>query len=277
MNLTAIISLILTGAIIVFDCASAFTHKHDRLKDAEVDISSWNGCSMVGTINGVSTSLFMDVATCPLHAKVPGRFRIRYDQSCGAVLEITDGPIITTPMPPSCPVQTPTPSPSPTPGGTLIGINGRVIDDKDQSIAGALVSAFNKTVLSRAGDGYFEFTGIPVGSTVTATKAGFTFNTETVRLGVPEQMYFIRGKAVAQPSPSPTPTPKPSPTPTPTPVPTPLPSPTPTPTPTPARVYVLTLSTDPVVREKQINDEEKITGVKLINCDGNLCYFARRP
>lgn len=98
---SAIIAMLL--AWFSADCAAATSHQHDRLKDSEVIIFSWDGCAVIGTISGVSTALFMDVTNCPLHAKVPGSFHIRYDQTCGAILEITDGPVITTPMPPTCP------------------------------------------------------------------------------------------------------------------------------------------------------------------------------
>lgn len=147
------------------------------------------------------------------------------------------------------PVATPQPSPVPTPTPTnTISIQGRVIDQNDRSVAGALVSAFNRTVLSRAGDGYFSFSGIPLGTTITATKEGYTFSTETVRAGVPEQNYFIRGRVVVGPTPSPSPSvPLPSPSPSPTVLPTPSPSPTvpPQPTPTPTPVSNIEVITEP--------------------------------
>lgn len=112
--------LIIIVFLVLFDCAAASTHKHDRLRDAEVSISSWSGCTITGTIDDAPVTLFMDVASCPLHAKVPGKVRVRFDETCGAVLEMTDGPRIETPMPPSCPTPSPTPPAQPTPEPTPV-------------------------------------------------------------------------------------------------------------------------------------------------------------
>lgn len=139
------------------------------------------------------------------------------------------------------PTASPTPQPSPVPTPTPVSgidIQGRVIDQNDNSVEGAIVGAFNRTVLSRRDDGYFQLDGIPVGAEVRATKDGYTFTAVVVAVGVPEQNYFIKG-VLSQPSPTPTPivtptsTPSPSPSPTVTPTPTPVPTPSATPLPLP--------------------------------------------
>lgn len=246
----SIIPLLLL-ALSVFDCNSARDHRHDRLRDAEVVITSWNGCAVVGTINGVSTSLFMDVASCPLHAKVPGKFRIRYDVSCGAILEITDGVAITTPLPPSCPIPTPTPAPTPAPtpvpspvptptpaptGARYVNgylkVNGEYLQQA-ASVTAARAGMETQFCLTAIG-GYYFFDSIPVGSVLSVTSVGFAFP-ETV-VNATAEYFIIDGSAASPtitPTPSPTPTPTPAPTPAPTVAPTPAPQPTPTPTPTP--------------------------------------------
>lgn len=143
------------------------------------------------------------------------------------------------PQPTVSPTPQPSPLPTPTPI-TGIDIQGRVIDQNDESVGGALVSGFNRSVVSREGDGYFQLDGMPVGAEVRAEKVGYTFVPVRVAQGVPEQNYFIKGQAVSQSSPTPTPvvtpTPTPVPTATPAPTPTPQPSPSPTPEPSPAPV-----------------------------------------
>lgn len=139
------------------------------------------------------------------------------------------------PTPAPTPASSPTPQPSPTGTpipGTTTDIQGRVLDQDENSVVGALVSAGSKTILSRAGDGYYRLDGIAIGATVTATKAGYTFPTRTVVAGIPEQFYGIKGQVVVQPSPSASPTPQP--TPTATPQPTATPSPTPSASPSPS-------------------------------------------
>lgn len=211
----SIIAILL--AALSFDCSTAFTHRHDRLRDAEVVIASWNGCAMNGTVDGVPVQLFMDVSNCPLHAKIPGKLRVRYDQTCGAVVEITDGPVITTPMPPSCPAQTPTPSPTPIP--VIRGVS--IIEpDGTQWTLGSKLETLRNGV--HAGGGF---------GSVYKVVDGVVFV-----LGTDDSWYkwssgwswFSRlepGGGPAQP------TPQPSPVTTPTPVPTPQPSPTPRPSP----------------------------------------------
>lgn len=157
------------------------------------------------------------------------------------------------PTPSVSPTPLPSPLPTPTPV-TGIDIQGRVIDQNDNSVEGALVSSFNRTVLSRKDDGYFQLDGIPVGAEVRAEKSGYTFIPVTVVRDQNEQHYFIKGQVVSQPSPSPspvvTPTPLPSPSPQPTvePSPSPVPSPTiaPTPTPTPTPPQPTPTPTPPV-------------------------------
>lgn len=133
-----------------------------------------------------------------------------------------------TPSPSISPTPVPSPSMSPTPGNT-VGIQGRVLDQDENSVVGALVSVAGQTTLSREGDGYFAFSGgIPIGSVITTTKTGYIFPQLTVQAGVFEQFYGIKGTAVSSPTPTPAPTstPTPEPTATPTPEPTPIPSPT---------------------------------------------------
>lgn len=141
------------------------------------------------------------------------------------------------PSPQPSPSVSPTPQPSPLPTPTPItgiDIQGRVIDQNDNSVGGALVSGFNRSVVSREGDGYFQLDGMPIGTEVRAEKTGLTFTPVKVAQGVPEQLYFIKGQVVSQPSPTPSVTPTPQPTATPTPAPTATPTPVPSPTPTPS-------------------------------------------
>lgn len=222
--MSAIVSILIALLFAWMDCTTAFNHRHDRLKDAEVVISAWNGCAVTGTIGGVSTPLFMDVAACPLHAKVPGRFRIRYDQSCGAIVEITDGPAITTPMPPACP--SPIPTPTPVPGSRevtgYLKVDGEYF--KERAIVTASHPSIVAQIFSAESGGFYRFDLIPVGSVLTAKGAGYIFGPVPVDSG----LYFIlHGKAAPSPSPSPTAVPSPTPTPTPVSTPTPRPSPTP--------------------------------------------------
>ncbi len=100
-----------------YNCSTALTHVHNDIRDAQIQITSWSACSMVGTINGVSVSLWADGSSCPLHSKVPGLFYVRYDFTCKQVLDLSDAPIpVCSPSPtPAIPTPTPTPTPSPTP------------------------------------------------------------------------------------------------------------------------------------------------------------------
>lgn len=106
-----------------YSCTTALVHKHDALKDAEITVTSWSGCTVNGTINGVAVQLWADGTTCPLRAKIPGKLRIRYDQTCKQIIEATDAAVIPDPMPTPCvsPMPTPTPvvTPQPTPSPSL--------------------------------------------------------------------------------------------------------------------------------------------------------------
>jgi hypothetical protein len=103
-----------------FTCSTASTHAHDAIREGEIQISSWSGCTMSGTIAGASVQLWADGSSCPLHEKVPGTFQVRYDATCGQVIDLSDGP-----LPPYCPMPTatPTPVPSPTPTPEACAIN----------------------------------------------------------------------------------------------------------------------------------------------------------
>lgn len=143
------------------------------------------------------------------------------------------------PSPSPQPTATPSPAPTPTPGNT-VDIQGYVwakIDGVDTRISGAVVSASSFSIQSGS-DGLFGLSGIPVGATITTTKAGYSFPSVTVTTTQPDQLYFINGNAViTQPSPSPSATPLPSvsPVPSPTIQPTPEPSPSvPVPSPSPS-------------------------------------------
>lgn len=246
----SIILWILLSLFSVQDCATALNHKHDQLRDAEVVITAWGGCAITGTINGVSVPLFMDAAACSIRAKVPGKFRIRYDLTCRAVLEITDGPLITTPMPPACPSPTPVPAPTPTPtpvpvptpavGYTLTLTAGTVRPGEAiRANWTAPVSHPEKDWLGlykagaeAGGFGAWVYIGIGVigQATFNAPSADGQYE---IRLYRDDGFNLLATSIVtvttAAPSPTPSPTPTPIPTPTPTPTPTPIPAPTPTP------------------------------------------------
>lgn len=250
-------SIILYTLLLLFDCTTARTHPHNQLRDAEIVISSWSGCTVSGTINGTGVVLFMDVASCPLHAKVPGKLRIRYDQTCGAILEVTDGPVIATPMPTPCASPTPvppTPTPEPTPSPGQLLVEGFVKVD-EQYFGPAMVTLTSSTQqllssLTTDSGGYFNFPGGgQAGDQLKASAAGYTFTPRTV--SATEPYYIINGTSGA-PTPSPTPVPSPSPTPVPSPTPSPTPAPTPVPTPTPQPSPTPVPPTLPVCRPNQV-------------------------
>lgn len=207
---------------LLFDCPTALTHQHDRLRDAEVTISAWNGCAVTGTINGVNTTLFMGAENCPLRAKVPGKFRIRYDESCGAIVEITDGPVITTPMPVACPSPDPSPTPKPTPAELVVSPEGakgeRIVDAaRNEWTLGALKQTLRNG--AHVADGF-----------------GLVYkwlNGKVFVQGTDLKWYEFTGvRWIAVGSePGVTPSPSPVATPTPTPAPTATPSPLPSPSP----------------------------------------------
>ena len=167
----------------------------------------------------------MDVASCPFRARVPGRFRVRYDETCGAVVEITDGPRIVTPMPPSCP----TPVPSPTPISTIRGVSVIESDGTVWTLGSRLETLRNG---AHASGGFGHVYKI--------------VNSVVYVLGMDNDWYkwsngwswfsdLEPGGVVVIPTPTPQPTPLPTPvaTPTPAPSPTPTPRPSPSPSPTP--------------------------------------------
>lgn len=209
---TSIILWLLIARFSATDCSTALTHQHNQLRDAEVMITSWNGCTVNGTIGDVTTTLFMDVANCPLHAKVPGKFRVRYDVTCGAIIEITDGPRIETPMPVSCPTPTPnaaTESPD--------GSQGTVVTDA----TGAVWTFGTERQTLR--------NGVQVGAG--AGSLYLYLARKVYVLGTDNAWYqwggtgwiFMGARPITIPIPSASPTP------------TPVPSPTPAPTPKPAK------------------------------------------
>lgn len=145
-------------------------------------------------------------------------------------------PVVTpTPMPTPSPVSSPTPAPQPATSVPAVLVYVR---DGDLPVGGALVSVAGQSMLSRADDGFawFDKSPTPLGSVITVTKDGYSFPSATVIAGTVEQLYFVVGRQVAQPSPTPvaTPTPQPSPTIEPSPLPSPSPSPTILPTPVPS-------------------------------------------
>lgn len=212
------ISIVIVNLLLLFDCATALSHRHDRLRDAEVVVASWSGCAITGTVDGVAVQLFMDVANCPLHAKIPGKLRVRYDQTCGAVVEATDGPVITTPMPPSCPTQTPSPTPSPSirgvsiiePDGTRWSLGGRLETLRNGVHAGGGFGSIYKVV-----DGVIYVLGTD--NDWYRWSGGWSWFSK-LEPG---------GEVVTQPTPAPTPISTPQPTPQPSPIITPTPRPLP--------------------------------------------------
>lgn len=214
--MSVILFSILLAWFSTFDCATAFSHQHNQLRDVEINISSWNGCAVNGTINGTPVSLFMDVASCPLHAKVPGTFRARIDQTCGAILEITDGPTISTPMPPSCPSPSPTPLPSAdnTKGAVIIDAQGNkwTIGPRQETLRNGIRMDGGSTTLYKYSSGEVYAVGQRDGKWYKWVGTWSLYRDGLTEPGI-----------VSQPTPSPTPTPTPSPTPVPTPTPAPTP------------------------------------------------------
>jgi hypothetical protein len=113
MNLIGILLSLLLASAQTYTCTTAASHVHTDIREGQIQISSWTGCTMAGTISGQAVQLWADSATCPLKAKTPGTFNIRYDFACKQVLDLA---LTTEPLPPYCtPTPTPTPTPSPTP------------------------------------------------------------------------------------------------------------------------------------------------------------------
>ena len=101
-----------------FTCSTAFVHAHDQIREGQIQVTSWSGCELSGILNGAAVRLWADGSSCSLRDKVPGTFQIRWDATCGQVLDLSDGP-----LPPYCPPSpTPTPiaSPSPTPSPSAV-------------------------------------------------------------------------------------------------------------------------------------------------------------
>jgi hypothetical protein len=209
-----------------YDCSSAFTHQHNSLREAEIQVTRWEGCVMEGTINGVSVQLFADSSNCQLKKSVPGRLLIRYDQTCGQVLAATDGST----LPEECvvvvsPTPTPTPSLSPTPilgfpsGSSVEIVSPANVREFPTITAAVKFIATTGQQGVTAGDCQQDTASVNVYCFVNFTNATNGF--------VAAQFLKLA------PGPTPTPTPIPTPTPAPTPSPTPTPTPTPTPSPTP--------------------------------------------
>lgn len=145
------------------------------------------------------------------------------------------------PTPSPTPISSPTPQPTPTatPGVSgFVSIVRVLVREGENPVAGAIVNVAGQSMSSREGDGYAWFDQKPtaLNATITVTKDGYDFPQATVVEGTVEQLYFIIGRRVAQPSPTPTPVSSPSPVPSPSatpPVASPSPSPTPVPTPQP--------------------------------------------
>lgn len=97
-----------------FTCSTALTHTHDDIREAEIVVTAWVGCTLTGTISDVPVQFWADSSTCSLRDKVPGTFQIRFDATCGQVLELSDGPLSPY-CAPGLPTPTPTPTPSPSP------------------------------------------------------------------------------------------------------------------------------------------------------------------
>lgn len=100
---------LIIALLLQFTCSTAAAHSHTQITDAVIQVSTWNGCQLTGTINGKQVQLWADSTSCPLQGRVPVVLNVRYDAACGQVLELTDGL-----LPPYCP-PTPTPTPLPTP------------------------------------------------------------------------------------------------------------------------------------------------------------------
>src|SRR5688572_7595323 len=110
MKLICTISLLALVVVLslrsqTFDCQTAFSHAHNDVREGQLQIVSWSGCVVSGTIGGVNVQLWADGASCPLRAKVPGTFNVRYDFTCKQVLDLSSGE-----LPPYCPMPTPLPS-----------------------------------------------------------------------------------------------------------------------------------------------------------------------
>ncbi len=95
-------------------CTTAPLHAHDQIREAQIQVTSWSGCTLSGVVAGVNVQLWADGSTCGLRDKVPGTFQVRFDETCKQVIDLSDGP-----LPPYCPPSpTPTPVISPTPAPT---------------------------------------------------------------------------------------------------------------------------------------------------------------
>jgi hypothetical protein len=133
MRIAAIIILALCCSIGAFtpfpgtlDCTSAFSHNHDSIREGRIVISSWQECVMRGKVGAQDVTLFADGA-CALRNSVPGEFNVRYDATCGQVLDLS-----TDALPPYCPpTSTPTATPSPSPTPASSGIKGVSILESD--------------------------------------------------------------------------------------------------------------------------------------------------
>lgn len=140
---------------------------------------------------------------------------------------------VSSPTPQPTPVSSPTPQPTPTatpgvPG--FVSIVRVLVREGENPVAGATVTVGGQSMVSRETDGYAWFDQKPtaLGAVIAVAKEGYDFPQATVVEGTVEQLYFIVGRKVSQPSPTPVPSPTVAPSPSPSP-PVPVPSPTPPP------------------------------------------------
>lgn len=212
MRLTAVITLFAIALLLAYGQPSAQNCTPVPLVDSQIQVASWIGCQLNGTITtqsgSTSVNLFADSVGCPVASKVPGLLWVRYAPSNNNVAVLSSH-TITDPMPPLC--QT---------SGT-VSIQGFVYT---QQVGGVRVP--NARVEVRQGstvlqtkqtnsDGLFSFANVPVGSVLVASFAGLDFTPVTVTANPPPTgNYFLYGGVVV-PSPSPTPTSTPTPSPAP--------------------------------------------------------------
>ena len=218
-----------------FTCVTAASHAHTVVRDARIEISSWSGCELRGTIGTTQVQLWAESGTCGLRTKVPGTFNVRYDAACGQVLELTDGPLSPAcpapkPTPAPLPVETPIPTPTkpPSPDNTRIPSAAEIVDAAGNvwTLSGARMLR-NGVETGGFGSALLLCKGRIYGKGEDAAWWEFT-GTGWARLG---------SDPCAVATPTPTATPSPTPSPTVKPSPSPLPSPSPTPTRKPCKFW----------------------------------------
>lgn len=214
-----------------YDCTTARQHVHTTLRSGPINVTSWEGCIMIGTMDSGPVTLFAESACClQMKARVPGTIAITYDVDCGQVVEARAPLPLPTPAPTPTPVApaTPTPTPSPTPEPSP-SPNQPASPDRTSVPPAASVS-----------DGFATWTmsninvlrnGQPTGGT--AARITWCGGKILIADNTGVNKYHWNGSGWSSVTPDPCPTAPPSPTPTPAPSPTPVPTPAPTPTPTP--------------------------------------------